>query len=88
MKSPEEHKSKEGAAQVLNKLHECRSLGKNTEVCTIIPSDYLLFLLLLWLYSPLLGLGRFFSFLITYTVGRTPWTGFSLSQGRYLYTEQ
>jgi hypothetical protein len=29
----------------------------------------------LWLYSPLLDLGRFFSFLILYTVGRTPWTG-------------
>jgi hypothetical protein len=29
----------------------------------------------LWLYSPLLGLGRFFGFLIFYTVGRTPWTG-------------
>jgi hypothetical protein len=29
----------------------------------------------LWLYSPLLDLGRFFSFLIFYTVGRTPWTG-------------
>jgi hypothetical protein len=27
------------------------------------------------LYSPLLGLGRFLSFLIFYTVGRTPWTG-------------
>jgi hypothetical protein len=26
------------------------------------------------LYNPLLGLGRFFSFLIFYTVGRTPWT--------------
>jgi hypothetical protein len=25
-------------------------------------------------YSPLLDLGRFFSFLILYTVGRTPWT--------------
>jgi hypothetical protein len=32
-------------------------------------------LLLLWLYSPLLGLGRSFSFFILYTVGRTPWTG-------------
>jgi hypothetical protein len=32
-------------------------------------------LLLLRLYSPLLGLGRFFSFLILYTVGKTPWTG-------------
>jgi hypothetical protein len=31
-------------------------------------------LLLLCLYSPLLGLGRFFSFLILYRVGRTPWT--------------
>jgi hypothetical protein len=38
----------------------------------------LLFLLLsssLWLYNPLLGLGRVFSFLILHTVGRTPWTG-------------
>jgi hypothetical protein len=26
-------------------------------------------------YSPLLNLGRFFSFLILYTVGRTPWMG-------------
>jgi hypothetical protein len=29
----------------------------------------------LWPYSPLLGLGRFFSFLILHTVSRTPWTG-------------
>jgi hypothetical protein len=29
----------------------------------------------LWLYSPLLDLGRFFSSLFFYTVGRTPWTG-------------
>jgi hypothetical protein len=29
----------------------------------------------LWLYSPLLDLCRFFSFLIFYTVGRIPWTG-------------
>jgi hypothetical protein len=32
-------------------------------------------LLLLWLYSSLLGLDCFFSFLILYAVGRTPWTG-------------
>jgi hypothetical protein len=35
----------------------------------------LLLLLLLWLYSPLFGLGRFFSFLILYTVCSTSWTG-------------
>jgi hypothetical protein len=34
-----------------------------------------LLLLLLWLYSHLLGLGRFFSFLTIHTVGRTTWTG-------------
>jgi hypothetical protein len=44
--------------------------------------------LLLRLYSPLLGLCRFFSFLILYNFGRTPWTGISPSQGRYLHTEQ
>jgi hypothetical protein len=31
--------------------------------------------LLLWPYCPFLGLGGFFSFLILYTVGMTPWTG-------------
>jgi hypothetical protein len=36
---------------------------------------YITLLIYLWLYSPLLGLGRFFSFLIFYTVGRAPWTG-------------
>jgi hypothetical protein len=35
----------------------------------------------------LLGLGLSSSFLILYTVGRTPWTGISPSQGRYLHTE-
>jgi hypothetical protein len=29
----------------------------------------------IWLYSPLLDLGRLFSFLSYYRVGRTPWTG-------------
>jgi hypothetical protein len=28
-----------------------------------------------WVYSPLLGSGRFFSFVILYRVRRTPWTG-------------
>jgi hypothetical protein len=32
------------------------------------------FLFSVWLYSPL-DLGRFFSFLILYTVARTPWRG-------------
>jgi hypothetical protein len=45
-------------------------------------------LLLVSLYSPLLDLGRFFSFLILYKVGRTPWTGIRPSQGLYLHTEQ
>jgi hypothetical protein len=31
--------------------------------------------LLLCLHSPLLALGRVFSFLVLYTVGRTPWAG-------------
>jgi hypothetical protein len=53
-----------------------------------VPSKLLLLLLLLlWLYSPLLGLGRFFSLLILYTVDRTPRTGISSSQDLYLHTE-
>jgi hypothetical protein len=31
--------------------------------------------LVLLMYSPLLGLGRFFSFFILNTVGKTPWKG-------------
>jgi hypothetical protein len=42
----------------------------------------------LWLHSPLLGLGRFFTFLILYTVGRTRWTRNQPVRGHYLYTEQ
>jgi hypothetical protein len=39
-------------------------------------SDFfvIIIILFLWLYSPLLGPGRFFSLLILYTVGMTPWT--------------
>jgi hypothetical protein len=43
-------------------------------------------LLLLWFYSPLLGLGYSFSFLSLYTVGLLGW-GISLSQGLYLHIE-
>jgi hypothetical protein len=46
--------------------HAASWCQNNLQQCTV---------LLLWLYSPLLCLGRFFSFLIRYTVGRTPWTG-------------
>jgi hypothetical protein len=35
----------------------------------------LLLLLLLWLYNPLLDLGRFYGFLTLHTVGRTPRSG-------------
>jgi hypothetical protein len=41
----------------------------------------------LCLYSTLLDLSGFFSFLILYIVGRTSWTEISRSQGRYLHTE-
>jgi hypothetical protein len=38
-------------------------------------SYYFYTIIIFWLYGPFLGLGSFFSFLILYTVGRTPWTG-------------
>jgi hypothetical protein len=44
-------------------------LGKNPIYLSIYLSVYL------WLYSSLLGLGRFFSFSVLYTVGRIPRTG-------------
>jgi hypothetical protein len=45
-----------------------------TLLFTILLLDFLSNFLSLWLYSPL-DLGRFLSFLILYTFGRTPWTG-------------
>jgi hypothetical protein len=44
------------------------------------------YLLLLWICSYLLGLGLFLKFVILFTVGRTPWTGISPSQGRSPHT--
>jgi hypothetical protein len=38
-------------------------------------SNILIIYLYLWLYSPLFDLGRFFSFLILYSVDRAPWIG-------------
>jgi hypothetical protein len=54
----------------------CFSLSEN-EFLLIFWSihPYLSLYVYLWLCSPLLDLGCFFSFLILYTVGRTPWTG-------------
>jgi hypothetical protein len=43
--------------------------------CTTNNEIYVLLFPLLWLYSPLLGLDRFFNFSSLYTVGRIPWTG-------------
>jgi hypothetical protein len=42
----------------------------------------------LWLYSHLLDLGSFFSFLILYTVGRLLGRGISPSQGLCVHAEQ
>jgi hypothetical protein len=38
--------------------------------------------------EPFVGPWLLFQFLNLYTVGRTPWTGISPSQGRYLHTGQ
>jgi hypothetical protein len=37
--------------------------------------------------SPLLGLGRFFSFVILHIVDRTPWTGESARRKAAIYTQ-
>jgi hypothetical protein len=56
----------------------CLSInGFDFTTCTGAISVYL------WLYSPLLDLGRFFSFLILYTVGRSPWTGDQAVTGQH-----
>jgi hypothetical protein len=55
--------------------------------CLKCNSSYLL-LLLIWLDGPSLRLGRFFSFLIPYTVGRTPWAGNQPVAGPLLHKEQ
>jgi hypothetical protein len=38
--------------------------------------------------QPIVDLGRLFSFLIVYKVGRIPWTGISPPQVHYLHTER
>jgi hypothetical protein len=59
---------------VVNNTEEARSFSQDrTSSALLLPVR-----ILLRLYSPLLGFVRFSSFLILYTVGRTPWTGISL----------
>jgi hypothetical protein len=41
----------------------------------LFPTSYSYSFIHQWLYSPLLGPGPFYSFVILYTVDRTPWTG-------------
>jgi hypothetical protein len=55
--------------------HLNRSEPPPISLFLLVIHDYFLTSISLWLYSPLLDLGRFFIFLILYTLGRTPWTG-------------
>jgi hypothetical protein len=60
-----------------HRKHTASELQWLTLFRVIIPvteSIYLSISICQWLYSPLLGVGSFFGFLILYTVGRTPWT--------------
>jgi hypothetical protein len=58
------------------------------QMALIVDFDASFYNIYLWLYSPLLDLGRFFSFLIyTQSVGLLG-RGINPSQGRYLHTEQ
>jgi hypothetical protein len=66
-------------------IHVYGSATPATDVCE--EGTQLTLSIYLWLYSPLLGLGGFFTFL-TYTFSRPLWTGISPSQSRYLHTEQ
>jgi hypothetical protein len=59
-------------SQPFTSSHFCFFIIVEPAICCLLPLPSPLYL---WLYSPLLGLGRFFSVLIFYTVGRTPWTG-------------
>jgi hypothetical protein len=52
--------------------HITSSPAISTHPPTYLPTHLLTYL---WLCSPLLGLGHFFTFLIFSTVGRTDWTG-------------
>jgi hypothetical protein len=65
----------------------CSTVGWHLSEC--LEENYEYLFIHQWLYRPLMGPGHFFfSFVILYTVGRTPWKRISPSQGRYLHTEQ
>jgi hypothetical protein len=54
----------------------CSDAHANKCVCLLFSAHFYIFpSIYIWLYIPLLDLGRFFSFQILYTVGRTSWTG-------------
>jgi hypothetical protein len=55
--------------------------------CILYFIDFIYLSIYLWLYSLLLDLGRFLSFLILYTIGRIHWTG-DQPVARPLLTEQ
>jgi hypothetical protein len=58
----------------LLKIDQILSNVQNQSSCMCRTAEVYLYIYL-WLYSPLLDLGSFFSFLILYTVSRTPWAG-------------
>jgi hypothetical protein len=70
---------------ILYKINDCVRLLK---IFSFSVSSIGTIYLSMALQSFLLDVGRFFSFFILYTVGRTPWTGDQSSQSRYLHTEQ
>jgi hypothetical protein len=59
----------------LSRCHFNKCSISEIDHCGTIYLSIYLSITYLWLYSPLLELGRFLSFLILYTVGRTPCTG-------------
>jgi hypothetical protein len=48
----------------------------------------MMIIIIIMAVQPYVGRWPLFSFLILYAVGRTPWTGISPPQGRYLHTGQ
>jgi hypothetical protein len=75
-------------SQIIQKLFLSICLSVCLSVCLSIYYLSLFLSIYVWLYSPLLNLGRFFSFLIyTQSVGLLE-RGISPSQGRYLHTGQ